>query len=192
MKKAVGIFALSAAIAISSNVNAEGFDGAEVTATAYCCTAPIEADRISVPFTKTFGPGIEFPSGSLQQTTGSPITGANIDIGSSTIDVTFTENAQAASGSFNGGVLQFSGPNFQYIVGASLDPMSTFTPSQINLSFLHDSILLSAAGLHFSPGSRILIDVAFLPTPVPEPDTYAMLLAGLGLVGFLARRRKIS
>lgn len=27
-------------------------------------------------------------------------------------------------------------------------------------------------------------------TPVPEPETYAMLLAGLGLVGFMARRRK--
>ncbi|MTW33054.1 choice-of-anchor A family protein [Pseudoduganella danionis] len=27
-------------------------------------------------------------------------------------------------------------------------------------------------------------------TPVPEPETYAMLLAGLGLVGALARRRK--
>lgn len=26
-------------------------------------------------------------------------------------------------------------------------------------------------------------------TPVPEPETYAMLLAGLGLVGFAARRR---
>lgn len=26
-------------------------------------------------------------------------------------------------------------------------------------------------------------------TPVPEPETYAMLLAGLGVVGFLARRR---
>jgi predicted heme/steroid binding protein len=26
--------------------------------------------------------------------------------------------------------------------------------------------------------------------PAPEPETYAMLLAGLGLVGFLARRRK--
>ena len=25
---------------------------------------------------------------------------------------------------------------------------------------------------------------------VPEPETYAMLLAGLGLMGFLARRRK--
>jgi hypothetical protein len=28
-----------------------------------------------------------------------------------------------------------------------------------------------------------------LTTPVPEPETYAMLLAGLGLMGFVARRR---
>jgi hypothetical protein len=27
-------------------------------------------------------------------------------------------------------------------------------------------------------------------TPVPEPETYAMMLAGLGLIGFVARRRK--
>jgi PEP-CTERM motif len=27
-------------------------------------------------------------------------------------------------------------------------------------------------------------------TPVPEPETYAMMLAGLGLMGTIARRRK--
>ena len=26
--------------------------------------------------------------------------------------------------------------------------------------------------------------------PIPEPETYAMMLAGLGLMGFVARRRK--
>lgn len=31
-----------------------------------------------------------------------------------------------------------------------------------------------------------------LLTPVPEPQTYAMLAAGLGLVGFVARRRKLG
>ena len=29
-------------------------------------------------------------------------------------------------------------------------------------------------------------------TPVPEPETYAMLLAGLGVVGAVARRRKVN
>lgn len=32
--------------------------------------------------------------------------------------------------------------------------------------------------------------VALQALPVPEPETYAMLLAGLGLVGFSVRRRK--
>jgi hypothetical protein len=31
---------------------------------------------------------------------------------------------------------------------------------------------------------------AMAVTSVPEPETYAMLMAGLGLVGFMARRRK--
>ena len=32
----------------------------------------------------------------------------------------------------------------------------------------------------------------FNVTPVPEPETYAMLLAGLSLLGFAARRRKLQ
>lgn len=31
-----------------------------------------------------------------------------------------------------------------------------------------------------------------VPLPIPEPETYAMLLAGLGLLGFMAHRRKES
>ena len=32
---------------------------------------------------------------------------------------------------------------------------------------------------------------AYLLTPVPEPETYAMLLAGLSLMGLIVRRRRV-
>jgi hypothetical protein len=31
---------------------------------------------------------------------------------------------------------------------------------------------------------------AMLLVPVPEPEAYGMMLGGLGILGFLARRRK--
>jgi len=36
------------------------------------------------------------------------------------------------------------------------------------------------------------IKISFNTSPVPEPETYAMLLAGLGVVGMVARRRKLK
>ena len=33
---------------------------------------------------------------------------------------------------------------------------------------------------------------ASMANPVPEPETYAMMLAGLGMLGFMARRRKLK
>lgn len=35
-------------------------------------------------------------------------------------------------------------------------------------------------------------DMAFVVTSVPEPTTYAMLMAGLGLIGFAARRKRTA
>ena len=39
-------------------------------------------------------------------------------------------------------------------------------------------------------GFSAKIQAVYIRTPVPEPETYAMLLAGLGLIGVVARRRK--
>jgi hypothetical protein len=38
--------------------------------------------------------------------------------------------------------------------------------------------------------SEVPNTTAFVATPVPEPQTYALMLGGLGLVGWMARRRK--
>jgi hypothetical protein len=38
-------------------------------------------------------------------------------------------------------------------------------------------------------GNGVVLDNLAVAAPVPEPETYAMLLAGLGLIGMAARRR---
>lgn len=45
------------------------------------------------------------------------------------------------------------------------------------------TVMSQAAGKYYA-------DVAL--APVPEPETYAMMLGGLGLLGFMARRRKAA
>lgn len=44
---------------------------------------------------------------------------------------------------------------------------------------------LQGAGASLDAKSQLIV----LTAPVPEPETYAMLLAGLGLLGFIARRK---
>jgi hypothetical protein len=56
-----------------------------------------------------------------------------------------------------------------------------------------DLNFLRAGGLGAQSFTNAFIDVKvkeIVITPVPEPSTYAMMFAGLGVVGFIARRRK--
>ncbi|MDR2208910.1 MAG: PEPxxWA-CTERM sorting domain-containing protein [Azoarcus sp.] len=48
------------------------------------------------------------------------------------------------------------------------------------------------AAWDFNDGLLKLTNVGADPMPIPEPETYAMMLAGLGLVGAMVRRRRKS
>ena len=45
---------------------------------------------------------------------------------------------------------------------------------------------------HINASGSTPVEITFTSAPVPEPETYAMLLAGLGVLGFAARRRKTA
>ncbi|CAF0849813.1 unnamed protein product [Rotaria sordida] len=61
----------------------------------------------------------------------------------------------------------------------SLPPTASFAANATGANY---TFTLSSAGL-LSVGGNVT-------TPVPEADSYAMLLAGLGVIGLVARRRK--
>jgi hypothetical protein len=76
-------------------------------------------------------------------------------------------------------------------VGTSYDMVSAIGPVFGNASLIqwgHQPVLTSAGTLNFDSTSTWGSFQAV--TAVPEPETYAMMLAGLGLMGAVARRRK--
>lgn len=80
-----------------------------------------------------------------------------------------------------------SGQGFQNFVGA-IDTTSTFN----KVTFYGDGFgeyLVAGGAIRYAT-----LDIGSVPEipAVPEPETYAMLLAGLGLIGISARRRKAN
>lgn len=78
---------------------------------------------------------------------------------------------------------------------SSLVPNDGFLTSTVNYTALAGNPFLGQAlkiELH-SNGIQVNFDNVRLDvSPVPEPETYALMLAGLGLVGFAVRRRTSS
>ena len=88
----------------------------------------------------------------------------------------------------------------QRSVGNSWDTVSSYTFS--NTSTEHDFGVQLAGDYRmevtgYSSGTMtahgtIHTRIDNVTSPVPEPETYALLLAGLSVMGFLARRRKVA
>lgn len=85
--------------------------------------------------------------------------------------------------------LNIQGYRSGYYAESATLPIGSFTSITVSNAYL----ALSASGGTFSsitaqPQNKI--EFSFTAVPVPEPETYAMLLAGLGVMGAIARRRK--
>lgn len=96
-----------------------------------------------------------------------------------------------ASGVYNfvlyGGALNVS--NLVVTLGGQSVGTLAFPPVTFFASVGTDSSPFSLV-LSGTPGPMANYSGTLTVSPVPEPETYAMLLAGLGIVGMLARRRK--
>lgn len=133
----------------------------------------------------------QFTNGSLSpenigRITGSAFNGYTTDVFQSAsagfgFFETGTQGASTADRGLSGDVL-----GFNFAVGNRLTPGETSFVLQVRTN-----------ASNYTTGFMGVIDgsagaaMAFAPTaPIPEPQTYAMMLAGLGLVGFMIRRRR--
>ncbi len=85
-----------------------------------------------------------------------------------------------------------SPPNFNNILHTSLTPATSTSLGPVSSILNPGTYQIQIAGNTTFSGSHFnhIDSGRLLMVPIPEPETYAMMLAGLGLMGFVARRRK--
>lgn len=173
-------------------------------------TAPIEFDNINPSYSSDFGvfsaqrlftglgsnvvdvsfflPGTTTPA--LVSGFGSVFT--DVDLTSST-KIEFFDAANASLGVYNVPAGTVGSESLSFL-GVSF----TEGPIISHVQITSGNTALGAGnndGTPFGPDNvvdLVAMDDFIYAAPVPEPETYAMLLAGLGLIGAISRRRKAS
>jgi hypothetical protein len=105
---------------------------------------------------------------------------------------TYTFTLADASTVF-GGAFSFGITNFSAVLQD--DSFATVgTDANLGDGFSFEGLAAGSYALSFlgfsNAGGAYGGVVSAVSTPVPEPETYAMLLAGLGMIGFMVRRRR--
>lgn len=79
-------------------------------------------------------------------------------------------------------------PTTDWEAAASVSPTTSLSTAKVSIENMFYSFASSSQrGYAFIEMKNV--ELGFVLTPIPEPASYAMLLAGLGMMGFVARRR---
>jgi hypothetical protein len=138
-----------------------------------------------------FNPATGVPPGFAQS-----LVNTAINVGNDYIEIDF-DNAgfsTFASGFENTYIFRFDSAAIVDIEDAEIDSTVTtlgLQPSDIR--FTGNELFINVESLPFNPSTfvrvNLLVEGGPVP-PVPEPTTYAMLLAGLAIVGWVGTRRR--
>lgn len=183
-----------------------GLDGAEVTLRTIVQDTPSSPPIItSVERPVMAGPGIEYlhvadlfnPITEAQPGFVPNLVDVAIDIANDHINIDFKNSApfaQFGAGFQNTYIFRFDSEIARSIAAAEIDNSVTtlgLQPSDVHLA--GDELFINVENLKFNPSTfarvNLLVEEGPL-SPAPEPETYAMMLAGLVLIGWAGIRRR--
>lgn len=190
--KKSAISAVIWAIAVTSPIAAQAsFTGVDASLT--FSNLAFENDPVIFSNPQTVGPGVEFVS------TGTDVFGQiwtfSVDISDKNIQFNFDESTRA--GEPNGGNIFGPSGGFAFDLTFALPTVPPlFLKSYQSSGFFSDGVSALTEISHPAPNSvhfgfdRLFATDEYIISVIPEPEIYAMLLAGLGLIGFALHRRK--
>ncbi|MDT7521878.1 FxDxF family PEP-CTERM protein [Rhodoferax sp. TBRC 17198] len=145
----------------------------------------------NVAFKAAFNPGsslaaVSFNGGNVSFESGSVL---NMEIFGSTPGAQYDQLVNINTLTFNGTLNLVFSNGYVPLAGSSF---ALFGFNTFNGSLTQDNITVTGYDRSRLDFSQLATNGSVSVTAVPEPETYAMLLAGLGLMGAIVRRRRAS
>ncbi len=131
------------------------------------------------------GAGVEFAAGSFP----SYNPAAYVDVGDARIEYGQTAGTGYQTATFNGFRFFDVLSTIDAIIGVSIDSATDLAGFDISrVSFDADNVYINMESLSAPGAHRVVLNVLFASNQVPEPDSIALLVLALGLIGFARSR----